>query len=68
MDSHGITSEALRVRVKSTQLRCESLTFQFEAAALPSEKTRIADQYSHALKQLESLQLLLELVERQEKG
>jgi hypothetical protein len=65
--SSRLRSEILRKDVELFQHRCDSLVSRFESADSPEEKTRIADQYSRALNQLETSALLLELVERLER-
>jgi hypothetical protein len=64
LDSPTLKSASLREQIKTLMLRCEKLTSDFEDAETSVEKTHLADQYCHALRQLESLQFLLSLVER----
>lgn len=67
MESSPLRSETVRNDLEVFQRRCDSLIAQYEAADSPDEKTRIADEYSQALKQVETVTLLLELVERMER-
>jgi hypothetical protein len=61
------SSETIGKEIEIFERRCEGLTAQFEAAEGVGERMRLADEYGRALRQLESSQLLLSLVERQEK-
>jgi len=67
MNNKTFESEKIRKEIEVFQHRCETLITQFEASGSTGEKTRIADEYSRTLKQLEASQFLLELVEKQEK-
>ena len=42
------------------------LASQFESAATSTEKTRLAMRYDEAMKQARTIQMLLEIVERQQ--
>jgi dimeric dUTPase (all-alpha-NTP-PPase superfamily) len=54
----------LRAQVEASRLHSVALARKFDAATTSTEKTRIAREYSDALKQTNSLQLMLELLER----
>jgi hypothetical protein len=58
---------SLRGQVESSRCYCCSLASQFEATPSNVEKTRIAQRYDAALKQTHMLQLLLELLEREQR-
>ena len=67
MEPVAPSSETIRKEIEVFERRCEALIAQFEAAVGVGERTRLADEYGRALRQLESSQLLLSLVERQER-
>jgi hypothetical protein len=68
MKSVALTSDSIRKDIEIFERRCEGLIAQFEASESVGERTRLADEYGRALRQLESSQLLLSLVEKQEKA
>ena len=61
-------SETIRREIEIFERRCEALAAQFEAAEGVAERTRLADEYGRALRQLETSQFLLSLVEKQERA
>jgi hypothetical protein len=61
------SGETIRRDIEIFERRCEALIAQFEAAEGVGERTRLADEYGRALRQLESSQFLLSLVERRER-
>jgi hypothetical protein len=65
MESAAHRIETIRKDIGVFQHRCDELIAQFEAAEDVVERTRLADEYGRALRQLESSQLLLSLVEKQ---
>ena len=68
MESATLRSETIKKDIEVFQHRCDMLTSRFETAEGVTEKTKLADEYGRAVKQVESLQFLLELVERQERA
>jgi len=68
MNSQTLGSEEIRKEIEVFKRRCEALIVQFEVSEDVGERTRIADEYSHALNQLEASHFLLEMVEKQEKA
>jgi hypothetical protein len=59
--------QSLKAQVEASRLNCTSLANEFENAATDTEKTKIATRYDEALKQTHCRQLLLELLERQDR-
>jgi len=58
---------SLKRQVESSRLYCKKLASQFDAAASNADRTRIAHCYDEALKHTHTLQLLLELLEREQR-
>jgi hypothetical protein len=58
---------SLRGHIDASRLYSVALANRFEAAPTASEKTKIARQYDAALKQTHELQLMLEMLEKQER-
>lgn len=58
---------SLLAQIEASRLYSVSLANQFDAAPTNGEKTKIAQRYDDALKQTHTMQLLLELLERQER-
>lgn len=67
MEPVAPSGETIRRDIEIFERRCEALIAQFEAAEGVGERTRLADEYGRALRQLESSQFLLSLVERRER-
>jgi hypothetical protein len=67
MKSVALTSDSIRKDIEIFERRCEAVIAQFEAAEGVGERTRLADEYRRALRQLESSQFLLSLLERRER-
>lgn len=57
--------QSLRGQIETSRLLCGSLAARFETATSSTEKTELARRYDEALRQTHSMQLLLELMERQ---
>jgi len=58
---------SLRAKIEASRLRSAELAEKFQSARTGGEKTRIARRYDEALKHTHTLQLLLSLLERQER-
>jgi hypothetical protein len=63
---HRLRVFSLSGQAAAAELECQGLISRFEASPDPVERTRIADEYSHALRRLESLKLLVAIVEQKE--
>lgn len=59
--------KSLQGQVEASRLHSQALASKFESAATSGEKTRIARLYDEALKKTHAMQLLLELLEREER-
>ncbi len=55
--------QSLKGQIAATQLYSVALAKEFETAADSIEKTKFASQYGEALKHIQSMQLLLEMLE-----
>jgi hypothetical protein len=56
---------SLKGQIAAVREQSSTLASKFEGASTSSEKTRIAQLYDNALKQAHTMQLLLELLERE---
>ena len=66
VENNILKVESIRKDIEFFKRRCEGLVARFEASEIVSERMRLADEYSRALEQVETQQLLLELLERRE--
>lgn len=57
---------SLRGQIEASRLYSVALANEFESATTSTEKTNLASQYDHALKQMHSMQLALEILERKQ--
>ena len=57
----------LRKQLDNCRDLCASLAKEFEVAETSAQRTRLADTWDTAMKQYHATQLLLELLEKQEK-
>jgi len=58
---------SLRAQIETSRLLCGALAGKFELTTSPTEKSKLARRYDEALRQTHTMQLLLELMERQER-
>lgn len=57
----------MKAQMEASRLHCVSIANEFEKAQTNAEKTNIANHYNEALKRTHATQLLMELLERQER-
>jgi hypothetical protein len=60
--------QSLKGQVEASREHCNALANQFASAQTSLEKTQIAKRYDEAMKQTHAMQLLLEMLERQQQG
>jgi hypothetical protein len=58
---------SLKTQIDEARQRCNALAIEFDAAKTSAEKTEIARHYDKALKEAHALQLVLEMIERQQR-
>ena len=59
---------SLQAQVEASRLHSQSLAIKFDTATTSAERAKIARQYDEALKKAHTMQLLLELLEREQRA